>query len=57
MNFESALKAMREGKEVRNGKCRCGYRIDKDKELVDSTGDHAIFEQDELLSKDWEIIK
>lgn len=59
MKFEEALKALRQGKRVRQP-CQCYYLLDdcKDSEtIIDAGGDYKVFSSGEILAEDWEIIE
>jgi hypothetical protein len=60
MNFESALKLMREGKSVRNGPCKCGFILDvcpNSSQILDFLGDSVEFDSNLIMSEEWEIVK
>lgn len=57
MNFEEALKAMREGEAVRRF-CKCYCLIDfcKDNDtIIDSEGVPVILTSEQILADDWQI--
>ena len=57
MKFEDALKAMRDGKKVRNGECKCSISLDEDKEqIVDFLGDRLRLGSC-VLSDKWEVVE
>jgi hypothetical protein len=60
MKFEEALKAMREGKQVRIGNCKCGYIVDEHPGyslIIDSAGDSVKFDSHAIMADDWEIVE
>lgn len=59
MKFEDALKALKEGKRVRNGACRCGYVLDVMPDytlIIDNDGEEAKLTSYEIMSTRWEVV-
>ena len=60
MKFEDALKALREGKKIRFGHCRCYYTLYTESycnTVINDSGDEVKFDPVEMLQDDWEIIE